>query len=226
MGHDGTLMRVDDVTFSYAPIRGLKRRNRTNRGPVLNRVSVQLDEGETLGVIGHNGSGKSTLLRLMAGVLTPASGTVRAVEPPMLLALGPALKPPLSLEYNVVLGLTAVGRSRREAFAAVDEILCFAELEDHRHQPLTSLSTGMQARLQFSIATTLRPRILLLDELLSVGDAGFREKSKRRMERMRESAAGVVLVSHDRRTLEQVSDRVLVLRKGEIIFDGPAEEMP
>jgi teichoic acid transport system ATP-binding protein len=187
-------------------------------------VDLTVRRGESLGVIGRNGSGKSTLLRALAGLVPPSSGVVRARSMPVLLGVGSVLQGELSCRRNVQLGATALGIGRSEAKERTEEVLRFAGVEDFADLPFRTLSSGMRARLQFSIATAVQPEILMIDETLGVGDAEFRAKSEGRMAEMIAGAGTVVFVSHSMAQMKRVCTRLVWLNKGVVLADGdPAE---
>ncbi len=188
-------------------------------------VSLATRRGEAVGLIGRNGSGKSTLLRVFAGLLPATSGAVYASSDPVLLGVGAALHPELSGRRNVFLGGTALGIPRDELEDRYDEIVAFAGLEDFMDMPLRTYSSGMRARLQFSVATIVTPDILLIDEALAVGDQEFKRESERRIREMCAAAGTVVLVSHSLRSILDVCSRAVWLDRGRIQADGPAEEV-
>lgn len=188
-------------------------------------VSLTAYEGEAIGVIGGNGAGKSTLLKAMAGLLPPTGGAVYARSQPALLGVGAALQPSVSGRRNIQLGCLALGMSSAEIKQRMDEIVAFAGLEDFIDLPLKTYSSGMRARLHFSIATAVEPELLLIDEALSVGDAEFKHRSKQRIEELREKAGTVFLVSHSMRAITRTCTRVVWLEKGRIIQDGDPEEV-
>jgi lipopolysaccharide transport system ATP-binding protein len=187
----------------------------------LEDVSFEVREGECLSVIGRNGSGKSTTLGLIAGVLRPSSGDVETkgrICP--LLELGAGFHPELNGRENIILNGILLGLTRREVLARVDDIVAFSELEDRVEQPLKTFSSGMVARLGFSVAVHLTPKILLVDEVLSVGDEAFKRKCVARMELFRAQRATMVFVSHDMATIEQISDRVALIDGGKMVDLG------
>ena len=183
-------------------------------------VDVALGQGQALGVIGRNGSGKSTLLRTLAGLVPATSGVVYARSNPVLLGVSAVLQPNLSCRRNIVLGATALGMSRGAAAGAVTEVLEFAGLNDYADMPFKALSSGMRARLQFSIATAVRPEILMIDEMLGVGDAEFRSKSQARMAELLSDSASVVLVSHSMGFMRANCTRLIWLDRGRVVADG------
>lgn len=187
-------------------------------------ISFVARAGESIGVIGRNGSGKSTLLRVIAGLETPARGTVLAQSQPMLLGVNAALIPDLSGEQNVRLGLLAMGRSPEEAANLMPEVIDLAGIGNSIHLPMKTYSSGMGSRLRFAIAAAAEPDILLIDEALTTGDAAFKDRSEQRMAALRERAGTVFLVSHAAQTIEEICTRAIWLDKGRVILDGPAYE--
>lgn len=188
-------------------------------------VSFTVMKGEAVGLIGPNGSGKSTLLRVVAGLLPAVKGEVYAQDVPVLLGVGAALHPELSGRRNVYLGGTALGMTRDEVEARFDEIVDFAGVRDAIDRPFRTYSSGMQARLQFSVATAIEPDVLLIDESLSVGDERFRKKSEERMRGLLGGAGAIMLVSHSMGSIRDMCDRVLWMQEGEIVMDGDPVEV-
>ena len=188
-------------------------------------VSFRAQRGEAIGLIGRNGSGKSTLLRVIAGLLPATAGAVWASSDPVLLGVGAALHPELSGRRNVFLGGTALGVPREELERRYDAIVEFAGLEDFIDMPMRAYSSGMQARLQFAVATVVTPDILMIDEALAVGDQEFRRKSEQRIREMTEEAGTVFLVSHSMRSVRETCTRALWLDKGRLVADGEAGEV-
>ncbi len=191
----------------------------------LDGVDLTVYEGETVGLVGHNGSGKSTLLKCMARILPPDQGTV-AVHGRIatLLELGAGFSAELTGRENCYLNGSLLGLSRAEVDAAFDSIVDFAGVRDFIDTPVKNYSSGMYVRLGFAIAVHVDPEILLVDEVLAVGDAVFQEKSLARMRRLKESGRTVVLVSHDLGSVAEFCDRVIVLEHGRVLFDGPTEQ--
>lgn len=193
--------------------------------PALRGVTFAASAGESIGVVGHNGSGKSTLFRAMSGLIPTSQGTILARDRPVLLGVNAALVPELSGENNIKLGLLAMGFSSDEAAAHVDEIADFAELNEFIHHPMRTYSSGMGARLRFAIAAAKSHSILLIDEALAVGDRRFRTKSEERIRELRDSAGLVMIVSHSVSSLKDTCERVLWIHKGELLADGPADDV-
>jgi teichoic acid transport system ATP-binding protein len=188
-------------------------------------VSLTAHSGEAIGLIGRNGSGKSTLMRAMAGLLPVTSGEVYASSQPALLGVGAALKPDVTGRRNVLLGGLALGLTKAEVEERMDEIIRFSDLEEFIDLPLKTYSSGMKARLLFSISTAIRPEILLVDEGLAVGDEVFRERSNERIRELLDGAGTVFLVSHALETLQEICNRAIWLDKGTVQADGAPDEV-
>ncbi|MBE9258689.1 ABC transporter ATP-binding protein [Dolichospermum sp. LEGE 00246] len=192
---------------------------------VLDNIDLVVAKGEKIGIIGSNGSGKSTLLKIISGILQPTTGTVRVrgqVAP--LIELGAGFDAEISVMDNILLYGVLLGFSRAEMKARARSILEFADLEDYALVPVKGLSSGMVARLGFSIATDVQPDILILDEVLSVGDESFKNKCKQRMDQFWDGNATVLVVSHDLEFVKQCCQRGIFLQKGKVIFIGDADE--
>lgn len=234
--HAALSVVVDDVHVTYrvyADVRPTLRdlvarrfRPRDYRSvEAVRGVSFTVAKGEAVGLIGRNGSGKSTLLRTIGGLLPPTSGAVYATTTPMLLTVGPALKPDLSGRRNIYLGGSALGLTRNEIDVQIEDIIDFTGLRHAIDLPLRTYSSGMASRLAFGVATAVRPEILLIDEALATGDAEFRRRAKKRVEEIVEDAGTVFLVAHALGEVQRMCDRVLWLDQGQIVLDGPAEEV-
>lgn len=224
---DVTLLRPVQNEFSYDLKRSVLALARgtfkpAERRRVLRDVNLEVSAGERIGVIGPNGSGKSTLLKTVAGILTPTRGgiEVKGLVAP-LIELGAGFDPELSVSDNIVLYGVMVGFSQKRMRERLEDILAFAELETYRWSSVKTLSSGMTARLGFAIATDLDPDILLLDEVLSIGDEHFRKKCRDRLDRFWGTGVTVLVVSHDLPFIEQSCDRVLCMDRGRIAFSGP-----
>ncbi len=191
----------------------------------LTHISFTIAHGETFGILGHNGSGKSTLLKLIAGIMQPTEGTIR-VEGRLaaLLELGAGFHPELSGRENIFLNGSILNLGHNYVESVYDEIVDFAELEDFIDMPVKSYSSGMRARLGFSVATHLQPDVLLVDEVLAVGDENFQRKCMNRVESFRSSGRTMVLVSHSASRVTQLCRRAAVIDRGELLFVGPSEE--
>jgi ABC-type polysaccharide/polyol phosphate transport system ATPase subunit len=213
-------------TFKEYAIQLLRRNVRFREFMALNLLDLEVEDGEILGIIGRNGAGKSTLLKVISRVLIPTEGRVRIrgrVSP--LLELGAGFHPELTGRENIYLNGTLLGHSRREIDAQLDEIIEFAELGDFIDSPLRTYSSGMVARLGFAVATTWKPEILILDEVLAVGDEAFRHKCQTRMEKYRDHGTTTLLVTHDAATVEALCSRAVWLDHGQIKALGPARDI-
>jgi ABC-type polysaccharide/polyol phosphate transport system ATPase subunit len=191
------------------------------RREVLRGVDLTVARGEKIGLIGANGSGKSTLLKIISGILEPTSGTLAVngrIAP--LIELGAGFEPELSVEENVLYYGVLLGFSQAHMRERLPAILEFAELTDRAHEPLKSLSSGMNGRLGFAIATDSHPEILLLDEVLSVGDERFRTKSAARIQELWSAHATIIVVSHELTFIQKSCTRVVWLQDGAIVEDG------
>ena len=190
----------------------------------LKNVNLRVGRGEAVGLIGENGSGKTTLLKIMSGALTPSSGKVMAPFRPRLISLSGLQLPNLSVLENTELMLRAHGRDAREATQEALELIELAELEEKTYLPYNTLSTGMRARLGFYLATINQPKVLLMDEMLSVADSRFNETARQILHTMIQRAHGVVIASHSMSTIVDNCTRTIVLHKGESVFDGPSKD--
>ncbi len=191
----------------------------------LKSVDLTARAGDVVGLLGSNGSGKSTLLRCIAGLQRKAAGSVRVKGEPHLLGVNAALKPALSGRRNILLGGLAIGMSRDEVDSVIDEVIEFSGLGDAVLRPMDTYSSGMRARLAFSIATLRVPDVLLIDEALAVGDREFREKSLRRINEIRSTANTVVMVTHNLNEIKATCNRAIWLEQGTILCDGNADEV-
>jgi teichoic acid transport system ATP-binding protein len=201
------------------------RRRRFKTVEAVRDVSFIVRPGEAVGVIGHNGSGKSTLLRAIAGLQPATKGRVFATTHPVLLGVNAALEPDVSGYSNVYLGGTAMGFSRAEMDERVDEILEIAGLTEFADMPLRTYSSGMKARLNFTIATYTSPDILLIDESLGVGDEEFKEQSEERIRELIDDSGTVFVVSHKADAILSICSRVLWLHHGQLVADGDPHEI-
>jgi ABC-type polysaccharide/polyol phosphate transport system ATPase subunit len=193
---------------------------------VLDGVNFELRAGETLAILGRNGSGKSTLLKILAGIYAPDSGeVVRRAPITPILELGVGWNPELDAVDNVYLLGAVMGLSRREIRVALDEILAFAELERFANLKLQHYSSGMAARLAYSVAFHAVREVLILDEIFAVGDAGFRARCEERYRQLASNGCSVLLVTHDMRVVHTFCDRALLLEGGHVIATGAADEV-
>ena len=194
---------------------------------ILDSVSLQLLEGETLGVIGRNGVGKSTILRIMAQILAPSSGqvSIRPGKSSALLTLGLGFRPDLSGRDNALLAAVLQGNSVKQAKSWLEEIKAFSDLGDSFEEPVKTYSSGMRARLGFTTALLTDVDILLIDEVLSVGDASFRKKARKALKERIKSDQTVVYVSHSEHQIKDLCHRAIWLDAGKIAAEGDPEEV-
>lgn len=188
-------------------------------------ITFAAKHGEAIGIIGVNGSGKSTLLRAIAGLIPPVSGTVHVAGNPALLGVNAVLMKNLSGARNIMIGALALGLSRKQVRDRFDDIVDFAEIGEFVNLPMKAYSSGMGARLRFAISASAVPDILMIDEALSTGDAGFRAKSKAKMDEIRQAAGTVFLVSHSLATIQSMCTRVLWVHEGKLVMDGEPQEV-
>ena len=192
----------------------------------LQDISFTVNKGDRLGILGFNGAGKSTLLKTVAGVLKPTKGsvTVHGVIAP-LLELGAGFDMNYSGKENIFLYGATMGYSRKYIEKKYDEIVAFSELEKFIDVPLKNYSSGMKARLGFAIATAVEPEILILDEVLSVGDAKFRKKSEEKVRSMFKNGVTVLFVSHNTEQVRSLCDKAIILDHGKVIASGDVNEV-
>ncbi len=192
---------------------------------VIDNIDLVVNSGEKIGIIGANGAGKSTLLKLISGILEPSTGKVRVrgnIAP--LIELGAGFDPNISVHANIIMYGILLGFSRREMRDRISTILDFAELNDYEFVPVKGLSSGMVGRLGFAIATDVQPDILILDEVLSVGDQSFRNKCQHRIDEFLNGDTTVLVVSHDLEFIRTSCDRAIWLEHGRIKFCGNGSE--
>jgi ABC-2 type transport system ATP-binding protein len=214
------------ATLKEYVIRWVQGKVRYHSFLALNDINLAVKKGEIFGILGRNGAGKSTLLKVVARVLIPTLGRVWVngmVSP--LLELGAGFHPELTGMENIYLNATLLGHNQKAIKQKIPEIIDFAEIGEFIEAPLRTYSSGMVARLGFSVATAWLPDILILDEVLSVGDASFARKCTERMRSYRESGATVLLVSHSVEMVGSLCQRALLLEHGHILEMGPADEV-
>ena len=213
-------------TLQETLVRGFRKLRVQEEFWALQDVSLDVAAGEMVGVIGRNGAGKSSLLRLVGGIGQPDRGRI-VVEGRLgaLIDLGAGFHPELTGRENVYMNGVISGLTRRQVSAIMDEIIAFAELEDFIDSPVRTYSSGMQLRLAFSVAVHVQPEVLLVDEVLAVGDLGFQRKCLDRIEELRAQGAAILFVTHDLVQVQQICDRVIWLNKGRVAAWGPAEDV-
>jgi len=207
-------------------VRLLRRRVRYQQFWALRDISFTVEKGERLGVLGFNGAGKSTLLKVIAGVMKPTEGKVEisgVIAP--LLELGAGFDKNYTGRENIFLYGATMGYSRAYIKERYDEIVKFSELKDFINAPVKNYSSGMRARLGFSIATAVEPEVLIVDEVLSVGDAKFRRKSERKIKAMFDRGVTVLFVSHNTDQVRRICNKAILLDKGRVVAQGEAGEV-
>lgn len=231
-------VKVDDVSIKFNlsrekvdtlkdfVIKFLKREIKYDEFWALQNISFELKKGERLGILGLNGAGKSTLLKIIAGVYQPTEGTVTkyGTMAPML-ELGAGFDPQYTGKENVFLYGSVLGLSREFLEERYDEIVKFSELQKFMDVPLKNYSSGMKARLGFSIATMVEPDILILDEVLSVGDAKFRKKSEKRVMSMFDKGVTVLFVSHSLEQVQRLCNKAILLDHGKVVAYGDTDKV-
>jgi teichoic acid transport system ATP-binding protein len=214
------------------PSRGIRELAKTRGGQrryrdieAVKSASFDLYEGERVGIVGHNGAGKSTMLLGLAGLIELNGGEIVAKSRPALLGVGAVLNPALSGRRNIEMGCLALGTSRQDLSERVDQLIDFTGLREFADVPLRAYSSGMKARLAFTVATTATPEILLIDEALAVGDKDFRSRAEERLEQIRDQAGCVVLVSHNLSEVRRMCERVIWMDHGRVVADGTVDEV-
>jgi lipopolysaccharide transport system ATP-binding protein len=216
------VMRLQNVSFAFKVRSGIWS---VKKEQVLNRLNFNLYRGEKLGVLGLNGAGKSTLLRLLAGIYQPSTGALfSSARKVSLMTLGLGFDPVLNGRDNAIFGSMLLGCSRQEALASLGRIHEFSELGEKFNEPIKTYSTGMVTRLAFSIASMLEADLLLIDEVLSVGDRKFAAKAKAQLANKIGDGQTTVLVSHNVSEVREICERCLVLGKGSVLFDGRTDD--
>ena len=201
-------------------------RSRAEDFYALRDVSFDVKRGEALGIIGHNGAGKSTILKLLSNITVPSSGEITINgRLSALIEVGSGFHPELTGRENVYLNGAILGMTRRQIAERLDSIVDFAGVRQFLDTPVKRYSSGMYVRLGFSIAAHLDPDILLLDEVLAVGDAAFQEKCLKRISEMKEAGTTIVFISHNLGAVERLCDRVILLQRGEIVANGEPHEI-
>ena len=213
------VMKLDTVTLEYPVPRQYRKENIQPSG--IRNISLEVKQGEVLGIIGRNGSGKSTLLKVMAGVFPPDTGTIATRGSVSLLAgVGVGFHKELTGRENAYLYGALMGRTTSQIDALIDEIQEFAELKHHFDRPIRTYSSGMKSRLGISVATAFKPDLLLIDEVLGVGDASFRKKSEERVKEMINQSGSVIIVSHSMGLLKSICNKIIIIEDGMIVDEG------
>ena len=238
MSSDYVIIRLENITQRFRVIherpdtlrelfsRFLRHQSTFHDFDAVHNVSFEVPAGQVLGLVGRNGSGKSTLLKIIAGVYKPTTGTVevKGSLAPMI-ELGTGFHHELTGRENILLNGLLMGYSKREMLDREQSIIEFADLGEFIDAPVKQYSSGMYVRLAFAVATEVDPKILVVDEILTVGDMAFQRKSFERIQKFRQSEKTILLVSHDLNMIEQYCDRALLLEQGSVIADGPTHEI-
>lgn len=237
MHSSATAIRVEDVTQKFRVIherpdtlrelfsKFFRHTVQYHEFDAVKNVSFTIGRGEMVGIIGRNGSGKSTLLKIIAGVYRPTFGRVEvkgSIAP--LLELGAGMHPELTGRENILLNGLLMGYSKRQMQEKEESIIEFAEIGDFIDAPMKQYSSGMYTRLAFAVATEVDPAILIMDEILAVGDTAFQEKCFHRIRRFREAGKTILLVTHSMSQVVEYCDRAILLNRGNVVFDGVPEE--
>ena len=233
IGHqvNGDGLRHALESMVRSPLRWLRNRAQTNARKheefwALRDVNFQVRKGDVVGFVGRNGAGKSTLLKLLSRISEPTSGRIRLKgRVASLLEVGTGFHPELTGRENIFLNGAILGMSRSEIRRKFDEIVAFSELGEFIEMPVRSYSSGMVMRLAFSVATAVEPDILIVDEILSVGDESFQQKSSKRMMELMSGGTTVLYVSHSLASVREICDRVLWLEKGHVRMMGDVQEV-
>lgn len=234
------IIELNDVTMSFRLQRRhygfknivlhlpqyIKDRRNATIFTALDRINLKIGRGERVGIVGHNGCGKTTLLSIIGGVYKRYTGELRVRgRVSMMLALGAGFCPELSGRENIVLNGVLQGKTRAEMNALMDDIIDFADIGQFIDAPVYTYSSGMQARLGFGIATAIEPEILLVDEVMAVGDADFAAKCEKRINGLLAGGTTLILVSHSMSDIQKYCTRVVKIDHGHVVADGPTQEI-
>ena len=203
-----------------------KSRNAYVKNNILRGISFDIEKGDILGIVGKNGSGKSTLLKLITKIIYPDSGRIKINgKVSSLIELGAGFHPDMTGRENIYINASIYGLTKKEIDSKLDTIIKFSELEEFIDSPIRTYSSGMYMRLAFSVAINVEAEILLIDEILSVGDANFQAKCFRKMQELKDSGITIVIVSHDLHTMEKLCNKVIWIESGKIKRSGIPNEV-
>lgn len=201
-----------------------KSRNAYVKNNILRGISFDIEKGDILGIVGKNGSGKSTLLKLITKIIYPDSGSIKINgKVSSLIELGAGFHPDMTGRENIYINASIYGLTKKEIDSKLDTIIKFSELEEFIDSPIRTYSSGMYMRLAFSVAINVEAEILLIDEILSVGDANFQAKCFRKMQELKDSGITIVIVSHDLHTMKELCNKVIWIESGKIKENGNAD---
>lgn len=216
------VLKEVELTYHQSRYEKMKKMQPSKIGP----ISLDFFDSEVVGIIGRNGSGKSTLLRLAGGVYPPDEGEIMLSGTiSMLAGVGVGFNKHLTGLENTHLYASLMGWDKHDVELHLQDIISFSELGHHFHRPIRTYSSGMKARLGISVATAFRPDILLVDEVLGVGDASFRKKSEGRVREMIDGSGTVIIVSHSQGFMMEICDRIVVMEQGKVVAVGEPKEM-
>jgi lipopolysaccharide transport system ATP-binding protein len=216
---------VQDISTELIGSQHNRRDLRKDEFWAVKDVSFEVARGEAVGLIGHNGAGKTTLLRMFNGLIKPDLGLIKVKgRMQALIALGAGFNPVLTGKENVYVNASILGISKAETDRRFDEIVDFSGIEEFIDMPVQSYSSGMTVRLGFAIAAHLEPDILLVDEVLAVGDLAFKTKCQLRIQELKQNGVAIIFVSHNLHAISHVCSRGITMERGQMIFDGPTEE--
>jgi ABC-type polysaccharide/polyol phosphate transport system ATPase subunit len=219
-----TVLKLEGIQLTYPQSRFEKKKGMTPSS--IGPISMEFYKSEVVGIIGRNGSGKSTFLRLAGGVYPPDAGEINlAGTISMLSGVGVGFNKHLTGLENTYLYAALMGWKKSKVEGKLDDIIDFSELGHHFYRPLKTYSSGMKARLGISVATAFQPDILLVDEVLGVGDASFRKKSERRVRELIDGSGTVIIVSHSQGFMMEICDRIVLMDQGRIVAFGDPREM-
>jgi len=219
-----TVLKLDNVQLTYPQSRFEKKKQMTSSS--IGPLSMEFYKSEVVGIIGRNGSGKSTFLRLAGGVYPPDTGEIHLSGTiSMLSGVGVGFNKNLTGLENTYLYAALMGWKKSKVEEKLEDIINFSELGHHFYRPLKTYSSGMKARLGISVATAFQPDILLVDEVLGVGDASFRKKSERRVRELIAGSGTVIIVSHSQGFMMEICDRIILMDQGRIVAVGDPREM-
>jgi lipopolysaccharide transport system ATP-binding protein len=216
--------KIDSIKEYFVKL--VKRQLRFQEFLALKNINMEIRRGESWGIVGRNGAGKSTLLKLICGILMPDTGSVKVdgrISP--MLELGAGFDPDLTAGENIFLEGAILGRSRKFMEEHYREIVEFSEMRDFMKVPIKNYSSGMQARMGFAVSMVVEPEILIIDEVLAVGDAAFQRKCEKRIHEMLESATTLLFVSHSNEMVQRLCKNAIWMREGEIVMSGKADEV-
>ncbi|MEB1808286.1 MAG: ABC transporter ATP-binding protein [Bacillaceae bacterium] len=227
---ENTVIELKDIWVSYPenqdkPLKSLFKKNKKEFW-ALKGINFEVRSGEVLGIVGRNGSGKSTLLKILSGIMLPDKGEYKVKgSRPVLLSLGAGFQPELSGIENIYLNGLLLGRKKHEIDKLLNEIIEFSELGDFVYKPVVTYSAGMKSRLAFSTAISLDPEILLIDEVLGVGDSAFQSKCREAILKKIQDNRTVILISHSANLVKSICDRVVWIHLGEQYDVGDTKEV-